>query len=89
MKDMPQTDTRRAFLKQTGTIAAAAGAGAAAWAMPSLAAAQGANDRITLGIIGPGGQGTNLYRAFVTQKDVRIACVCDAVPAWIMDPISA
>ena len=68
---MPHTRSRRAFLKQTGTLAAAA------WAIPSLATAQGANNRITLGIIGPGGQGTNLYRAFVTQKDVRIAYVCD------------
>src|ERR1043166_9312532 len=44
--------------------------------IPSLHAA-GANDKITLGIIGPGGMGMNHLRAFSGYKDVEIAYVCD------------
>jgi predicted dehydrogenase len=39
--------------------------------------AAGANERITLGIIGPGGMGSNLLESFARMKDVAIAFVCD------------
>src|SRR4029453_10500188 len=35
------------------------------------------SERIVLGIIGPGGMGTNLLKSFAAQKDVEIAYVCD------------
>lgn len=64
---------RRRFLQQTAgalTVTAALG-------MPSPSRAAGANERLVLAIIGPGGMGSNLLSSFVTFKDVEIACVCD------------
>ncbi len=65
--------TRRDFIKQ----ASVATAGAAALSATSYAAVQGANERINVGVIGPGGMGTSHIRTLVTQKDVRIVQVCD------------
>ncbi|MBM3997352.1 MAG: Gfo/Idh/MocA family oxidoreductase [Planctomycetes bacterium] len=65
--------TRRDFIKAGG----AATVGVAALSASSYAAIQGANERIHLGIIGPGGMGMNHIRTLVTQKDVRITHVCD------------
>ena len=64
--------TRRTFLKTTTTAAAATAFGRA----PSLGAA-GANEKVVLGVIGPGGMGTNLLQSFAAQADVEIAYVCD------------
>src|SRR5262249_7660062 len=36
-----------------------------------------ANDRIVMGVIGTGGQGSGLTGAFAGQKDVEIVAVCD------------
>ena len=65
--------TRRDFIKQAG----AATVGTAALSATSYAAVQGANERIDVGVIGPGGMGTSHIRTLVTQKDVRILTVCD------------
>lgn len=64
---------RRTFLQQAGAgIAAAAALGTAG---PLRGA--GANDKIVIGAIGLGGQGTGLATSFAKQKNVEIACVCD------------
>src|SRR5437773_6415450 len=68
-----QTTTRREFLKQTGKVTVT---GAALAVGPSLGVA-GANDKLVLGVIGPGGMGTHLLDSFVRQPDVEIAWVCD------------
>lgn len=65
--------TRRGFLKS----ASAATVGAASLTAASYAKAGGALERITVGVIGPGGMGTNHIRTLVTQKDIDIAYVCD------------
>ncbi|MSU79957.1 MAG: twin-arginine translocation signal domain-containing protein [Gemmataceae bacterium] len=65
--------TRRDFLKTTGATAV----GTAALTATSYAAVQGANERVLVGVIGPGGMGTHHIRTLVTQKDVRITHVCD------------
>src|SRR5262245_37370543 len=62
---------RRDFLKQ-----AAAGSAALSLAA-SYARADGANERLVLGVIGPGGMGSHHVRALVQRKDVSIAWVCD------------
>jgi predicted dehydrogenase len=67
------SSSRRDFLKQTSTLAAGA---ALAQTIPT-ARAVSANEKIVLGIIGPGGMGTNLLQSFAAQKDVEIAYVCD------------
>jgi predicted dehydrogenase len=64
--------TRRDFIK-TGV----ATVGSAALSATSYAAVQGANERINVGIIGPGGMGSNHIRTLNSQKDVRIIHVCD------------
>jgi predicted dehydrogenase len=65
--------TRRQFLKHTGV-----GAAGAALALSGAARrAAGANERITVGLIGCGGRGSGLGRSFRGQKDVHLAYVCD------------
>ena len=65
--------TRRDFIKQAGL----ATVGTAALSATTYAAVQGANERIDVGVIGPGGMGSNHIRTLVTQKDVRIIHICD------------
>jgi predicted dehydrogenase len=67
------TSTRRQFISRATAVAA----GAATLGHRSISRAASPNDKIILGIIGPGGMGTNLLNSFVTQKDVEIAAVCD------------
>jgi len=64
---------RRRFLANS----AAATAVAATLSWPRVVCAAGANERITLGVIGPGGMGSNLLKSFAAMKDVAIAFVCD------------
>src|SRR5688572_27912789 len=66
--------TRRAFLKHSSSAAAAA------TTLLALAPSQnvlGANEKFVLGMIGPGGMGTNLLQSFVAQSNVSVAYVCD------------
>ncbi len=67
------SSSRRTFLTQTGLAAA----GTAALSAKSYAAVQGANERIQVGVVGPGGMGTSHVRTLVTQRDVEITHVCD------------
>lgn len=61
---------RRTFLKQSA-------AGAVALAGNTAIARSSANDRVTVGIIGPGGMGSHHVRELVKRDDVQIAWVCD------------
>lgn len=65
--------TRRRFLQTTSLGLT----GAARLSAASSVRAAGANKRIVLGMIGPGGMGTHHLRELVTRKDVQIAYVCD------------
>jgi predicted dehydrogenase len=67
--------TRRSFLQRT--TAKSAAATALAWTGGLNAA--GANKRVTVGLIGCGGQGAGLARAF--SKIAQVAYVCDPDPA--------
>ncbi len=60
-------------MKDTGAVAA----GAALANTMITQKISGANDRIVIGMIGPGGHGSELLSQFLTQKDVDIAYVCD------------
>jgi predicted dehydrogenase len=68
-----KTSKRRDFLKQGTTLAAATAS------LPSIFTSRAADalDKITLGIIGPGGMGSNLLNSFAGFRDVQIAYVCD------------
>jgi len=67
--------SRRVFLQTAGTVAATAAA--TAWVRPAWAGAAGANEKAVMGIIGPGGQGSNLLGSFVELPGVEFAWVCD------------
>jgi len=64
---------RRDFFAQTG----AGIVGTATLAATTYANVQGANDRVHVGIVGPGGMGLQHIRTLGAQKDVRIAQLCD------------
>jgi len=61
---------RRTFLKQSA-------AGAVALAGSTAIARSSANERVTVGVIGPGGMGSHHVRELVKRKDVQVAWVCD------------
>ena len=65
--------SRRSFLQ---SILAA---GSAPWYVPShvLRAETAPSNKITLGVIGAGAQGTGDMRAFLNHDDVRVTAVCD------------
>jgi predicted dehydrogenase len=65
---------RRRFIQQTATAVAVT----SAIGFPTPVRSASANERVTIGMIGPGGMGSNLLNSFVGQSDVDIACVCDA-----------
>jgi predicted dehydrogenase len=80
---MPQLrPSRRSFLKSTALVGAA---GLAPTILPaSVFAAPGRvppSDRITIGSIGVGGEGTKNLMAFLGQSDAQVVAVCDVDPA--------
>lgn len=70
---------RRQFLKRSAGLAA--GAAAFPYIIPSSAlGADGAvapGNRLTLGVIGCGSQGTGNMKNFLVQRDVHVVAVCD------------
>ncbi|HEX3654664.1 MAG TPA: Gfo/Idh/MocA family oxidoreductase [Pirellulales bacterium] len=71
------SSNRREFLQHTALgIAGAAAASSVADAAETKGPAA-ANERTVIGLIGPGGMGTNHLKQFVTYKDVQVAYVCD------------
>ena len=65
---------RRSFLAKTG--AGVVGAAAVGMTRPS-AKASSSGERVVVGIIGCGGRGLALGKAFAAQNDSRVAYVCD------------
>lgn len=65
--------TRRSFLSQV------LAAGSAPWIIPAhvLRAQTAPSNKITLGVIGAGAQGTVDMRAFLNDENVRVTAVCD------------
>jgi len=78
MKMIDKTN-RRDFLKQSATVAA--GTLILPQLIPSTALGMGGklapSDRIVMGCIGVGGQGTNNLRSFLWSKEVQFVAVCD------------
>jgi predicted dehydrogenase len=78
--------TRRRFLKK------AVFSGAGAFALPYIVTASSigsnnrasAGERITVGCIGVGAQGSGVMGNFLAQPDVQIAAVCD-VKSWVRE----
>ena len=74
---MPRISSRRTFLRQT----ASAGAAALAMTAASYARVPGANDRLSIGIIGCGGRGLNAHMPGVhkhaKEENLEITAVAD------------
>ncbi|HPD17453.1 MAG TPA: Gfo/Idh/MocA family oxidoreductase [Planctomycetota bacterium] len=73
---MPRTpvSTRRSFLARAAAASAAA-------PLVMNARAFGANDQITMGCVGMGGQGRGDMGGFLGFKDLRVLAVCDVIEA--------
>ncbi|MBA7627995.1 Inositol 2-dehydrogenase/D-chiro-inositol 3-dehydrogenase [subsurface metagenome] len=71
---------RRQFLKAAGTAVGATGFGYVV-PSPALGAAGNvaASNRIVMGCIGMGGQGTGNMRGFMGESEVQVIAVCDVV----------
>src|SRR5688572_30200542 len=74
--------TRRQFLTRAATVAAGAGA-ATAVGRTSSAKAADANERLTVAIIGSGGQAKGLLTAMLPFPDVKVGWLCDVDQARI------
>ncbi len=68
---MGETD-RRGFLKQVG-----GGMAVAASSSLAFARAEGANERLTVAVIGCGGMGSRHVQLLAERRDVNLAYVCD------------
>jgi len=72
--------TRRGFIQTTTSAAIAAGIGASIRPRDAAGKPLGANDRIHIGVIGTGGQGTHHIQQLLQRteaENVRIVQVCD------------
>lgn len=70
--------SRREFLGATGTVAA--GVGLSALSAAASARAAGSNERLAVGIVGPGGRGSSILRSFFDvqkQGKAELTAVCD------------
>ena len=67
---------RRQFMRRS--VAAAAGAAVLPNIIPSSAFAA-PSERLNVGVIGLGGRGRDVMRAFMANSDVRVVAVCDVI----------
>jgi predicted dehydrogenase len=65
---------RRHFIKNTGTFMAL---GAIGFSTQSYRRIIGANDRITVGVMGANGRGSGMAANFARQKDTEVIYICD------------
>jgi predicted dehydrogenase len=80
VNDTPHITSRRAFIRNAGTTAAAVAVGSAITSTKASARTIGANDRIGFGQIGCGGEGNalmNLVHNLKASANVQITAVCD------------
>ena len=73
---MTPSQTRRQFIGQTSALAGGLGLGVSLNAS-LFAQAQGANERISFGLIGCGNMGRHNLRQFMALNGVAVAAVCD------------
>jgi predicted dehydrogenase len=78
-------NNRREFLQTVGGAAAATAA--LAWAGSGQGADEG-SDRLVVGVIGPGGMGSNHLKLLAARKDVRVAYVCEVDSKRLTDAVN-
>ncbi|MDP4214097.1 MAG: Gfo/Idh/MocA family oxidoreductase [Bacteroidota bacterium] len=82
---MEHNNSRRDFIKKTALAGAGLTIGGMGFSAKSYAAIPGANDRITVAVIGIHGQGRthiNSWCALKTSRNVRLKTLCDADEQW-------
>lgn len=77
MRENRKITSRRSFLKDSTTSAAAVALGLNLAGAPAIRSARGANEKIRVGFIGIGNRGTQLLTRFIQQDDVEVAALCD------------
>ena len=80
MTDKKTTVNRRGFLQTSGLAAGAAATVGAAFPHPAIGEVKGANERLNVAIIGPGGRAQGHIRHLQelgNEANVKIAAVCD------------
>ncbi|MHC4434883.1 MAG: twin-arginine translocation signal domain-containing protein, partial [Planctomycetota bacterium] len=84
MHENREETTRRNFLKDSTTSAAAVALGLNLAGAPAIRRVRGANERIRVGFIGIGNRGTQLLTRFMKQDDVEVAALCDVYEPYLM-----
>jgi len=81
MKKAEESTTRRQFLQNSAMIATGLTVGLSKLGSRSVL---GANNRIRIGFIGIGNQGSNLLRNFMTHENVDIVALCDVYEPYLL-----
>src|ERR1043165_7554755 len=79
-------NTRRDFIKNTGAFITL---GAMGFTSKSYARIIGANERITVGIMGCNGRGSGMAANFARQKDTEVVYICDVEEKALAKGINA
>jgi predicted dehydrogenase len=86
LKEFPMSISRRTFIKSSAALAAAAALPARSWGR-----ILGANDRLNIGVIGTGGQGTGHVENFMRSSEPQnllVTRVCDVYRRRLNNAIS-
>lgn len=76
--NVQRSQDRRVFLKGVAALGAAAASGPQLWSpLHAQDSANGANDRIRIGIMGVNGRGAGLADSFMAADNVEVAYICD------------
>ena len=78
--EQSENHSRRRFLRQSAVTATGVTLATQARGVPGVL---GANDRIRVGFIGVGNQGTALLTRFRAQPDVEVAALCDVYEPYL------
>lgn len=81
--------SRREFLQNAGQGIAGAAVLAAGVHTAREARAADANDRFSIGLIGPGGMGSNHLKLLASNKEVRFRYVCDVDAVRLSDAVKS
>ncbi|MEA3227378.1 MAG: Gfo/Idh/MocA family oxidoreductase, partial [Planctomycetota bacterium] len=84
MSENQENTTRRKFLENSTTSAAAVALGLNLAGAPATRTVRGANEKIRVGFIGIGNRGTQLLTRFMQQDDVEVAALCDVYEPYLM-----
>jgi len=84
MAENTKKKSRREFLSQTGMAAAGLTIGGSAMSAKSYGRIIGANEKIRMGFIGVGNQGSNVLHWFMSEPDCEIAALCDVYEPYIL-----